>query len=112
MSMNRREFLEGSSKVLSVGLLAGKPLTAAESAVQTPKSFPKYRLIATEEAFSIPEQTDEFRRVAGLSYSNPDLDMWRSFLNPAAGAPPLYRRLLDMEEERIQIPPGPIAGIP
>jgi len=50
----------------------------------------KYRLIATEESFSIPEQADEFRRIAKIAYSNPDLDMWRSFFDPVPNAPPLF----------------------
>lgn len=103
MSMNRRKFLEDSSKIISAGLVAGAAGTAAGSAAQAPKSGRKYRLIATEEAFSISEQVEGFRHAAELSYSNPDLDMWRSFLAPAAGAPPLLRRLLDLEGERIQI---------
>jgi len=103
MSINRREFLKDSSKLLSAGLIAGSTASASATTVQNQKPSQKYRLIATEEAFSIPEQTDEFRRVASLSYSNPDLDMWRSFLAPASDAPPLLRRLLDLDEERIQI---------
>jgi hypothetical protein len=47
MSMNRRKFLEDSSKVLSASLIAGG-MSAAESRVQTPKSVRKYRLIAAE----------------------------------------------------------------
>ncbi len=113
MKIGRREFLEGSSKLVSAGVLAagvaggaaaGLGSAAAEKAAgepQAPKR--KYRLIATEEAFSIPEQRDEFRKIAGIAYSNPDLDMWRNFLNPAPNAPPLLRRLLDLEGERIQI---------
>lgn len=103
MTMNRREFLKNSSKTLSASLIAGSATTATGAAVQKRNPLRKYRLIATEEAFSIPEQTDEFRKAASLSYSNPDLDMWRSFLAPASDAPPLLRRLLDLDEERIHI---------
>jgi 5-carboxyvanillate decarboxylase len=113
MRMGRREFLEGSSKLVSAGVLAAGAVAGAtagsgpatrENATaepETPKK--KYRLIATEEAFAIPEQVDEFRKIAGIAYTNPDLDMWRSFLNPVPNAPPLVRRLLDLEGERIQI---------
>jgi predicted TIM-barrel fold metal-dependent hydrolase len=103
MNMNRREFLEDSSIILSAGLIAGSTGIAAENFAQTSKSARRYKLIATEEAFSIPEQVEAFRHAAALSYSNPDLDMWRAFLAPASGAPPLLRRLLDLEGERIQI---------
>ncbi len=103
MSMDRRAFLAGSSTLMSASLLAAGVPAAAEAANQPQTAKRKYRLIATEEAFSIPEQVDEFRRVQGLSYVNPDLDMWRGFLNPTPGAPPFLRRLLDLEGERIQI---------
>ncbi len=102
MSMNRREFLGDSSKVLSASLIAGSAVATA-AAMQGSEPARKYRLIATEEAFSIPEQADEFGHVATLSYSNPDLDMWRGFFNPTPGAQPLLRRLLDLEGERIDI---------
>lgn len=112
MRIGRREFLEGSSKLVSAGVLAAGAGAAAgssgsavaESATgdgQTSKR--KYRLIATEEAFAIPEQVDEFRKIASIAYTNPDLDMWRNFLKPVPNAPPLVRRLLDLEGERIQI---------
>ncbi len=102
MNMNRREFLEDSSKILSASLIAGGA-AAAPAMAQAPKSAQKYRLIATEEAFSISEHVDGFRKATALSYSNPDLDMWKSFLAPASSAPPLLRRLLDLEGERIKI---------
>lgn len=103
MQMNRRKFLENSSKTVSAGIIAGSTITAAKEAIQTGGGNQKCRLIATEEAFTIPEQADEFHRVAALAYSNPDLDMWRSFLVPDSGAPPLLRRLHDLEGERIEI---------
>ena len=100
MGMNRREFLGASSALLSAGALDAAAAKASEPAARPAK---KYKLIATEEAFSIPGQADEFRRIAGIAYSNPDLDMWRGFLNPVPNAPPLLRRLLDLEGERLQI---------
>lgn len=103
MKMNRRKFLENSSKSASASMIVGSTLAAGNAVTQTGGGNRKYRLIATEEAFTIPEQADEFRRVAALAYSNPDLDMWRSFLFPDSGAPPLLRRLYDLESERIEI---------
>lgn len=102
MGMNRRDFLEDSTRVLSAGMMAGAAV-ATNAVAQGLRPGRKYRLIATEEAFSISEQADGFRRVATLNYSNPDLDMWRGFFNPTPGAQPLLRRLLDLEGERIQI---------
>ena len=103
MSVDRRAFLAGSSRLLSASLLAAGIPAAAEAENQPQTAKRKYRLIATEEAFSIPEQADEFRKIAPIAYSNPDLDMWRSFVNAPPGASPLLRRLLDLEGERIQI---------
>lgn len=102
MAMNRREFLGASTAFLSASAVGA---AAANAHASEPAARParKYKLIATEEAFSVPEQADEFRRIAGIAYSNPDLDMWRSFFNPAPNAPPLLRRLLDLEGERLQI---------
>jgi 2,3-dihydroxybenzoate decarboxylase/5-carboxyvanillate decarboxylase len=103
MSVDRRAFLAGSSRLLSASLLAAGVPAAAEAENQPQTANRKYRLIATEEAFSIPEQADEFRKIAPIAYSNPDLDMWRSFVNAPPGSSPLLRRLLDLEGERIQI---------
>jgi 5-carboxyvanillate decarboxylase len=103
MNMNRREFLGDSSKILSSTLIAGAAAASIEAEAQARKPTCRYRLIATEEAFSIPEQVEGFRHAAELSYSNPDLDMWKGFLAPAKEAPPLLRRLLDWDRERIPI---------
>ena len=89
MSVDRRAFLAGSSRLLSASLLAAGIPAAAEAENQPQTAKRKYRLIATEEAFSIPEQADEFRKIAPIAYSNPDLDMWRSFVNAPPGASPL-----------------------
>ncbi len=99
MSMNRREFLEGSSKVLSASLLAGgvAGVAAAGAAADVPKPGKKYRLIATEEAFATPEQANFFRGAAATEWHDPDVNMWRSFLTNE----PLLRRLLDLEQERL-----------
>ena len=100
MLMNRRNFMESSSAVLAAGALTAVTAQASEP---EPKPNRKYKLIATEEAFSIPEQADEFRRIAGIAYPNTDLNMWRGFLNPRPTATPLLKFLLDLEGERIQI---------
>jgi 5-carboxyvanillate decarboxylase len=100
MLMNRRDFMESSSAVLAAGALTAVNAQASEPA---PKPNRKYKLIATEEAFSIPEQADEFRKFAGIGYPNSDLELWKTFLSPEPGAVPFLRRLLDFEGERIQI---------
>ena len=101
MRMNRRDFLEGSSKVLSASLLAGGAagVAAVGAAADVPKPGKKYRLIATEEAFATPEQAKFFRGAAASEWHDPDVNMWRSFLTNE----PLLRRLLDLEQERLGI---------
>jgi 5-carboxyvanillate decarboxylase len=102
MNMNRRKFIENSAKIMPAYLVAAS-VSSTETLMQAAEAEGKYRLIATEEAFSIPEQVEAFRHAAALSYSNPDIDMWKAFLEPDSNAPPLLRRLLDLEEERILI---------
>ena len=80
MSVDRRAFLAGSSSLLLASLLAAGMPAAAEAENQPQAAKRKYRLIATEEAFSIPEQADEFRRVSGPFHIRiRTLDMWRGF---------------------------------
>ncbi len=58
-------------------------------------------LIATEEAVAFPEQVQRIRKLAEHPGNDPDLVMWARFLNAANTT--LLRRLLDMEDERLQI---------
>jgi 5-carboxyvanillate decarboxylase len=59
-----------------------------------------FRRIATEEAFSIPEQMDAMRAVVKKSDTyDPDLFLW-SYMTRGG---PLTDRLLDLEGERLQI---------
>jgi 5-carboxyvanillate decarboxylase len=98
MGLTRRRFVHSCSALVTA---------AAAASVETPSAqvapARKYRLVATEEAFAIPEQIEAIRRVTRLLNSNADLEMWRGFLSPPAGAPPLLRRLLDLDGERIEI---------
>jgi predicted TIM-barrel fold metal-dependent hydrolase len=59
------------------------------------------RILPTEEAFAIPEQMAEMRKVVDgwSSGYDPDLFLWDKMLRGG----PLTRRLLDLEEERIAI---------
>lgn len=94
MKINRRKFLENSSMLLSAGALG-----AAAGAAAPPKPAKNYRLIATEEAFASPEQANFFRSVAATEWHDPDVNMWRGFLDNE----PLLSRLLDLEKERLAI---------
>jgi len=109
MKIDRRQFLGNSSILASagaLGLTAGRLADAAESRTAeaaspaTGEMAPhKYRLVATEEAFATPEQVESFRHMAATEWSDPDVVMWRAFLNNK----PLLGRLLDLEHERLSI---------
>ncbi len=70
------------------------------AAHQAPPAKKSYRRIATEEAFTIPEQMDVMREVVANSKEyDPDLFLWNRTL--AGGT--LYSRLLDVDDERLRI---------
>jgi len=59
-----------------------------------------YRRIATEEAFSIPEQMDAQRRlVAETREYDPDLFLWRIQTDPSG---PVHNKLIDLYELRLR----------
>jgi predicted TIM-barrel fold metal-dependent hydrolase len=95
MKMNRRKFLESSSMLLSAGALGA----AAGAAAQAQKPRKKYRLIATEEAFASPGQVEAMRHAGATLWNDPDMRMWRGFLENET----ILRRLLDLEQERLGI---------
>ena len=68
------------------------------------KSAPKkreVRRIATEEAFSTPEQMDAMREIlASTSDYHPDLFLWKTQTDPNG---PVNKPLLDLEGERLRI---------
>jgi predicted TIM-barrel fold metal-dependent hydrolase len=68
------------------------------------KAKPKrkhYRRIATEEAWSIPEQMDAQRElVANAKEYDPDLFLWKFQTDPNG---PIHNRLLDLFDERLRL---------
>jgi predicted TIM-barrel fold metal-dependent hydrolase len=65
-----------------------------------PNAEKPLRVIATEEAFAIPEQLDAMRKlVAESSEYDPDLHIWQHVLKGGV----LHDRLLDLDDERIRI---------
>jgi predicted TIM-barrel fold metal-dependent hydrolase len=65
-------------------------------------SAPKYRRIATEEAWQIPEILQEMRALAAGPMQDPDLVLWRILLGDTAPSRETVRRLLDVEGGRMQ----------
>jgi len=96
MTMDRRKFLESSSALLSAAALGAAASSAAEA---TPAPKTKYRLVATEEAFSIPEQVEVFTRAKSTLWHDPDVEQWAIFLTNKM----LIGRLLDVDNERLSI---------
>ncbi|MGA3295118.1 MAG: amidohydrolase family protein [Candidatus Acidiferrales bacterium] len=65
------------------------------------KEKPKnYRRIATEEAFSIPEQMDAQRELLGTTQEyDPDLFLWRFQTDPSG---PIHNKLIDLYDQRLK----------
>ncbi|MGD1210450.1 MAG: amidohydrolase family protein [Candidatus Acidiferrales bacterium] len=74
-----------------------KPVAAKGKAKAKRKS---YRRIATEEAFSIPEQMDAQRKlVAETQEYDPDLFLWRIQTDPSG---PVHNKLIDLYDMRLR----------
>jgi predicted TIM-barrel fold metal-dependent hydrolase len=77
------------------------PTRKASASKSKTKSKPKkYRRIATEEAFAIPEQMEAQRElVANTHEYDPDLFLWKVQTDPNG---PVHNRLIDLYEMRMQ----------
>ena len=77
------------------------PDTKSECKQIETKSKPKkYRRIATEEAFAIPEQMEAQRElVATAQEYDPDLFLWKVQTDPNG---PVHNKLIDLYEQRMQ----------
>jgi len=77
------------------------PTRKASASKSKTKSRPKkYRRIATEEAFAIPEQMEAQRElVANTQEYDPDLFLWRIQTDPNG---PVHNRLIDLYEMRMR----------
>lgn len=77
------------------------PTRKASASKSKTKSKPKkYRRIATEEAFAIPEQMEAQRElVANTQEYDPDLFLWRVQTDPNG---PVHNRLIDLYEMRMR----------
>lgn len=77
------------------------PARKASASKSKKKSRPKkYRRIATEEAFAIPEQMEAQRElVANTQEYDPDLFLWRIQTDPNG---PVHNKLIDLYEMRMR----------
>jgi 5-carboxyvanillate decarboxylase len=96
MGIDRRTFIGAST--LALGTAGADALPATDAATPAP-ARPKWRRIAVEEAFSIPEQMDLFRGLLKTASYDPDLYLAQF----QVARDPVRGRLLDLEGERLQI---------
>ena len=66
-------------------------------------STQKYRRIATEETFAVPEQIAEIRRLADSGAADLDLVLWRSIVGDTPYGRRMLPDLLDLDEQRIRV---------
>ncbi len=99
MGMNRRRFLGSASALLAAGAIGQSAADSEEMPARPPH---KYRLVATEEHFSTPEQVEAMRRAGIGGWQDIDLNLWRGMLHQNPPSPTL-RSLLDLDGERIGI---------
>jgi len=107
MGLHRRGFLAGASAVLSGAFTGDMDLTEAEPQSDHGGSPPRFRRIATEEAFATPALAAAWRELArNAPNSNLDIPFIRSiFDDPERGSirEEFRRRLLDLEDERLRL---------
>src|SRR5262245_7129016 len=65
-------------------------------------SVRRFRRIATEEAWQIPEILEETRALVASGLEDPDMVLWRILLGPSEPSRTIIRRLLDLEGERLR----------
>jgi 5-carboxyvanillate decarboxylase len=103
-TIDRRTLLGmGTTAAAAAGMLAAAPAEAADK--KTSRRGRKWRRIATEEAFSIPEQADAFAAMGRSAWDALDIQLFR-MLYTHQTLPvmvDIHRRLLDLESERLQI---------
>lgn len=109
--MNRRDFVSASS-TLAGGALAGAAtigpsLSANAAQIETvaARNTNTYRRIGTEEAWSIPEQMNNFAQLSRSVWSNLDVGLWRGPSmhrgKHASVGGALGQRLIDTEQMRL-----------
>lgn len=101
MDVDRRDVLGGLAAVAAVGLAA---TTSGEARAQAGRRARNTRLIATEEACSIPEVADKLGEVARSGSSNLDMKLVNTIYNAPAGAPNAWLgQLLDLGAGRLRV---------
>jgi 5-carboxyvanillate decarboxylase len=92
----------------AAGALGGAsvlPETSAAEADRTrsPGGVRNFRRIATEEAFSTPEQMDAMAALGHSVWNSLDFVLWRALTDSKNPHSPLRDRLLDVDHERLRI---------
>lgn len=92
-TIDRRSLLGAGLSMMT----AATSVTAANSR-QAPKTVPRLRRIATEEAWSTPEHLQHMRELTSSSWENLDLVNYRGMFNGGSNGAGLERRLVDTDE--------------
>jgi 5-carboxyvanillate decarboxylase len=100
MTVDRRTFLTGAGALS--GMAAASRSDAQNSGSKRAGRRKGFRRIATEEAFATPEQVEAMTALAHSSWDALDFVLWRS-LTDSRSPSPLRDRLLDVDNERIQV---------
>jgi len=99
---DRRAFLRTTCAAAAAGTLGATAASAAQPE-QPVIAQRRFRRIATEEAFAIPEQMEGMRKLAASGVDDPDLDFWRGLTGDNAFAKTVGGRLLDLDVERLRL---------
>lgn len=71
----------------------------------------RLRLIATEEAFTTPEQVEAMRALAASTWDDPDLRMWREVAHAARLSPARARIVTTIHERMADVGAGRLADM-
>jgi 5-carboxyvanillate decarboxylase len=102
MTIDRREVLGALSAVAATGAIGAMANSAAGVETKPKKSGSKLRLVATEEACSVPEVAQALRQVAHSTWTNLDMLLVNSIYNaPDPAHAPFLPQLLDIDAGRL-----------
>jgi 5-carboxyvanillate decarboxylase len=104
MTIDRREVLGVLSAVAATGAIGTMANSASGADTKAKKSGSKLRLIATEEACSVPEVAQALRQVAHSTWNNLDMLLVNSIYNaPDPARAPFLPQLLDIDAGRLAV---------
>jgi len=104
MTIDRREMLGALSAVAAAGAMSGIADSALGAETKSKKSGSRLRLVATEEACSVPEVAEALRQLAHSTWNNLDMLLVNAIYNAADPArAPFLAQLLDIDAGRLAV---------